>query len=60
MDTDTENLERLKDQLARAERSAARFQLSGDQERYLEQYFLAESLGTQLDALLVRHRSLAR
>jgi len=52
MDSNAEHLEHLKDQLARAERNVEKFRLLGDQERYLQSYFLAESLGTQLDAVL--------
>ena len=52
--------ENLKEQLERAERNAARFRVAGDRERYLESYFLAESLGTQLDALLAEDRVVAR
>jgi len=60
MDSNTEHLDHLKDQLARAERNADAFRLAGDRERYLEAYFLAESLGTQLDALLAHDRQVAK
>jgi hypothetical protein len=46
-----EQRESLQAQLARAEGNAEKFRLLGDQERYLQWYFLSESLGLQLDAL---------
>lgn len=52
MDNDKQaQRESLQAELARAEGNAEKFRLLGDQERYLQWYFLSESLGLQLDAL---------
>jgi hypothetical protein len=42
----------LTDRLTQAEANAERLRQTGSQEQYLEAYFLAQSLGDQLDALL--------
>jgi primosomal protein N'' len=52
--TNAETIASLRERLTQAEANAERLRQAGSQEQYLEAYFLAQSLDSQLDALMAR------